>query len=318
MISKIKCFLILLYLFPTLCFAEKRLAVLEIRGVGFESNELRLYTDLVRSGIVESIDKRTIDGQKLLVVSKENMVDMLKSMGKGVEDCQGECEVELARNMGADYVVSGEIVKIEQLNILTLRIHETTRGVFLSGVDIKEEDNKKLLDSIKISGSSLISKSIKFDENIPVTEQNSLTDGQINGQTKEEWSIPDEQPEVAILFETNPSGASVFLNGKFLCSETPCTKYLLEGVYEVRFALQRYEEKIINTNIVKGTVLKSDLKPLFGVAKVNSNPSDVEIFHKEISWGRTPFTKEVDPGNYIITVKDPCFEPAIYKFQMLQ
>ena len=56
------------------------------------------------------------------------MMSILKEMGKGIEECTGECEVEIARNIGADYVVSGEVYLIEDQYILSLKMHDTQAG----------------------------------------------------------------------------------------------------------------------------------------------------------------------------------------------
>ena len=100
--------LFLIYLIPSISFATKRMAVLEFRGVGVDAAALPVITDYVRSGVLEGIGKQQIDGQDMLVMTRENMMDMLSSMGKSAADCQGECVVEIARNIGTDYVVSGE------------------------------------------------------------------------------------------------------------------------------------------------------------------------------------------------------------------
>ena len=100
--------ILLVYLIPSISFATKRMVVLEFIGVGVDAAALPVITDYVRSGVLEGIGKQQIDGQDMLVMTRENMTDMLSSMGKSAADCQGECVVEIARNIGTDYVVSGE------------------------------------------------------------------------------------------------------------------------------------------------------------------------------------------------------------------
>ena len=41
-----------------------------------------------------------IRGQELLIMTRENISQVLKDMGKSTADCQGECEVEIAKNIG--------------------------------------------------------------------------------------------------------------------------------------------------------------------------------------------------------------------------
>jgi len=57
-------------------------------------------------------------------MTRENMMVLLKDMGK--KDCsEGDCEVETARNIGADFVVSGSVVRIDAAFVVTLKLHET-------------------------------------------------------------------------------------------------------------------------------------------------------------------------------------------------
>lgn len=81
---------------------SKRLAVLEFRGK-IDSDVLETFADAVRGGAVEGLAGREVE-----VLTRENMMVLLREMGK--EDCtEGDCEVETARNIGADFVVSGTV-----------------------------------------------------------------------------------------------------------------------------------------------------------------------------------------------------------------
>ena len=43
------------------------------------------------------------------IITRENMMQVLNDMGKDETCIDGACEVDLARNIGADLVVSGTI-----------------------------------------------------------------------------------------------------------------------------------------------------------------------------------------------------------------
>jgi hypothetical protein len=57
---------------------------------------------------------------------------LLQSTGKKLEECEGECEVDTGRRIGADTIVSGEIQKVGTRYKLTLRLHDTHEGRLLS------------------------------------------------------------------------------------------------------------------------------------------------------------------------------------------
>ena len=92
--------LLILYLLPSFAFATKRLAVLEFQGVGIDKQRLFIVTDYVRNGVLKGVGDEKVDGHDILIMTRENMMDMLSSMGKTAADCQGECVVEIARNIG--------------------------------------------------------------------------------------------------------------------------------------------------------------------------------------------------------------------------
>ena len=66
-------------------------------------------------------------------MTRENVIVLLESQGKRLEDCEGECEVDTARRLGADYVVSGELLRVGSSYKLDLRLHETREGQLVGG-----------------------------------------------------------------------------------------------------------------------------------------------------------------------------------------
>ena len=95
--------------------ARKRVAIIEFRGIKVEADILRQLTDDARGGMREGLPSESFD-----IISRENISQILAEMGKTIEDCSTECEISLGRDVGADYVLSGTIYKIEGVYILTL------------------------------------------------------------------------------------------------------------------------------------------------------------------------------------------------------
>src|SRR5260370_31785303 len=67
------------------------------------------------------------------VITRENMLVLLQASGKTLEECEGECEVDTGRRIGADLVVSGELLKFGTNYKLDLKLHETADGRLLAG-----------------------------------------------------------------------------------------------------------------------------------------------------------------------------------------
>ena len=95
-------------------------------------------SDQVRSAVKQDLPQSR-------VITRENMLVLLESSGKKLEECEGECEVDTGRRIGADQIISGEIQKVGTKYKLTLRLHDTHEGRLLassigSGKTIDELD----------------------------------------------------------------------------------------------------------------------------------------------------------------------------------
>ncbi|MCA1826899.1 MAG: DUF2380 domain-containing protein [Myxococcales bacterium] len=104
------------------------LAVLEFRnklaGAERKMVDVAYFSDQVRAASLKA-------APSLRVITRENLLVLLQ--GKPLEECEGECEVETGRRVGADYVVSGEALKVGSLYKLNLKLHDTHDGRLLSG-----------------------------------------------------------------------------------------------------------------------------------------------------------------------------------------
>src|SRR2546427_5585302 len=111
--------------------ATRIVSVLELRnkqqlrdGPGIDAGYVadRLRAEVLGAGI----DAR--------VISRENMLVLLQAQGKQLADCEAECEVETGRRIGADLVVSGELVRVGDSLKASLRLHETRSGTLVAAV----------------------------------------------------------------------------------------------------------------------------------------------------------------------------------------
>jgi formylglycine-generating enzyme required for sulfatase activity len=131
----------------------KRLAVLELKGK-IDGDVLDTFADAVRGGAVEGLV-----GRRVQVMTRENMMVLLKEMGK--KDCsEGDCEVETARNIGADYVVSGGVVRIDGAFVVTLKLHETRGGSLLATDQIDAKTELEVLRQLREHGRNLVASTI--------------------------------------------------------------------------------------------------------------------------------------------------------------
>ena len=102
------------------------LAVLEFRNhlpEGDKELEAGYFADRVRAHALEGV-------RDLRMMTRENMLVLIP---KKLEDCEGECEVDTGRLLGADYLITGEVLRVGSAFKADLRLHETASGRLLSG-----------------------------------------------------------------------------------------------------------------------------------------------------------------------------------------
>jgi TolB-like protein len=130
--------------------AGKRLAVLEFKGGSIKNEVLDAFADAVRGGAVDGLVGRGVQ-----VMTRENMMVLLRDMGK--KDCsEGDCEVETARNIGADFVVSGSVVFIDNTFVVTLKLHETQGGSLLATDRVEAKSQIEVLHQLSEHSRKLV------------------------------------------------------------------------------------------------------------------------------------------------------------------
>jgi hypothetical protein len=58
-------------------------------------------------------------------MTRENLLILLQATGKSLEECEGECEVDTGRRIGADLILSGDVQKLGLIFKISLRMHNT-------------------------------------------------------------------------------------------------------------------------------------------------------------------------------------------------
>ena len=132
----------------------KRLAILEFKGTKIESEVLENFSDEVRGGAVEGLA-----GRGVLVMTRESMMVLLKEMGK--KECnEGDCEVETAKNIGADFVVSGSVARIDGVYVVTLKLFETAKANLLATNRIEAKRQLEVSRQLRQHGKDLAATNI--------------------------------------------------------------------------------------------------------------------------------------------------------------
>ena len=88
--------------------------------------DVAYLSDQVRAAVKEVLPQSR-------VITRENMLVLLQASGRKLEECEGECEVDTGRRIGADLVVSGELLRFGTQYKLNMKLHDTGQGELLSG-----------------------------------------------------------------------------------------------------------------------------------------------------------------------------------------
>ena len=132
--------------------ASQRVAVLELRNKLAAAERTSLdasyLADLARAGLLKAAP--TLD-----LMTRENVLVLIQASGKTLEECEGECEVDTARRLGADLVVSGDLLRFGTAYRISLRMHDVHTSRLLGASQASGGTADELAASIPAAMSQL-------------------------------------------------------------------------------------------------------------------------------------------------------------------
>ena len=111
----------------------KRIAILEL------ANRTRQQVSLEEIHYLTNEMRRVagfLPADEFLVMTKES-IEVLIDPDKSLEDCIGVCEVETGRLLGADWILTGEVIRFGKSLRVSVKLHETRSGQYLAGESLK-------------------------------------------------------------------------------------------------------------------------------------------------------------------------------------
>ena len=118
-----------------------KVVVLELRpeNKAIALDSAVVLTDIVRTRVVTSA------GGALRVLSKEKVFEILQQSGKAAASCTADCQIQTAREVGAEYIVTGTIAKAGGQLVMTLEAKRSRDGAVLAAAQVMEENEKTLM-----------------------------------------------------------------------------------------------------------------------------------------------------------------------------
>ncbi len=268
-----------------------RLAVLEFKGEDLAPKALSYLSRKVRGEALKHLPA----GWE--VMTRDNMLVLIDAAaGQCVKE--GECEVETGRHIGADLVVSGEVVKLGSKLRLTMNAYDTASGRLLRTAEAASADVDGLIERLPGACRTL------FGGSRTARPARRPSDQRFGEQPAGTWELP-VRPEHTVRFETIPPGASVYVDDVYLC-ETPCSRAVGEGRRRLLMKRPRYEPADEPLEVQQDETVERELRPVFGWLTARSEPSGLAVHVDGKAVGTTPLVRhEVDPGRHEVLVTDP-------------
>ena len=288
-----------------------RLAILELRNEAtLPEAQIAYLTDQIRGQASQQLD-----AGRYLLMTRESIQELLPP-GVSLSDCvrNSSCEVEVGRKIGADYIVTGEVLRIDDELRLNLKVYHCGSGAFLGNVRASGLKLKGLEADWASNAKDLFGKIVQHagpgagdwasDEGAAGTK-----DGRI-GTAPPAWS-PTAQKRGVVRFNSDPAGAMVLADGRVICQTTPCSKALAQGTVSVQMQKERYlvrSEAVLVPEGKDAIDVTWKLAPTFGWLTIDSQPNGLPVTLNGDAIGNTPIMRrEMDPGQYEIVIADTLY-----------
>jgi hypothetical protein len=263
---------------------EKRLSLSETDSID-NSVVREIFLEYKKSAALQNI-------AKLWFENYENPFYILNASKKIVErqivSDRAICDSIKANDSAfLDYLISGEIEKIGTVYVVTYYVYS------------------RLLDK-KIANLSVVSDS----ENL-------------SRKVREEFS--KVFPEIfnidfGTLTVDATDDAKIFLDDEYIGKTTARLDFVIPGSYVLTVSKNDYEDIVQNvtvSNYEKKTVsIQPTQKKELQIVKFYIEPLGSKIFINSVYQGRTPFSKALPIGNYVISVKNDLFEDLRYSLKI--
>lgn len=123
-----------------------------------------------------------------------------------------------------------------------------------------------------------------------------------------------EEPKGSISITSDPSGASVYLDGTHRGTTPISLDNVVSGSHTIELTKSGYESKTLAVSLSVGGAenIRESLEPLTGSISISSDPSGANIYLDEASNGFTPKTiSDVQTGSHTIQLEKSGYESVM-------
>jgi len=234
--------------------AADRVAVLEL-----VSNPPGLVSDLVLSSLSDEARRAAVDvlpTSQYSVITKENQEMVLRENGvDAAKLCEAECEVDVARTIGAALLVTGAVTKIGTKLSLHLKLFHAERGQVLKIVKVSGVDEGELYERVYEDSVRMFKEGLGIDAS-DAEQTSPIAANPLN-------SAPARRAMTGtarVTFRTEPSGARVIVDGAVACESTPCEASLPRQRVFATIEAPDHEPARVEVNPIDGMVVQKALE----------------------------------------------------------
>lgn len=303
---------------PSSAAEKKKVGVLELRNeAGLPDQEADFLTEKVRI-----VARRNLPQDYFIIMTKENITELLPP-NVNLEECVGaSCEVEIGGKLGAQYLITGDITSIKGELRVVLKAYDIESSDSLSGEITEPGDISKQEEMVGQATEKLALKILDHAD-LPVGEAlfpGAPGPGQGGGQARIRDVTPEYTPPavaggLAILYITSdPPGAEVHIGSVQAGATSPIFQKEMEPGVRVRVTLrlELYHDLVFDVDLKPGVLRYENLKlePAFGTLLVESEPEGAKVLVSGREVGTTPYENTRYPsGNYLLELEKEWYLP---------
>jgi len=294
----------LLTLTTTGARAADRVAVLEFTtDEGAVSQTfLRQISDEARRAAVD-----VLPTAQYSVITRENQETILREQGvDAAAMCDAQCEVDLARTIGATLLVTGNVAKIGPRYVMNIKVFHADRGQVLKIVKVTAKDDGELYDDAYGAALKM------FREGLGIVDPSSTeTPPVLSG-------FEGSTSQARVSFDSSPRGAQVLVDGVRVCDATPCTADVPRRQVTIRMEAIDHLPADDRVKALDGLQVALTLKPAFAVVRVHVEPSGLPVLVDGRPLDVPGDGLKLDQGTYAFSTGDACHSPAAQKIDVVR
>ena len=241
---------------------------------GLRDQLLDYAVDAVRTRARDclSADYNVLTRETTLAILTDNEIDP--------SACVGRCELEMARALAADYLVSTQFILIAGRIHLQMILFRTVDGLLMGSEELVAADESQLVELLPEYTAMLYAR---IEAPVIQTPANRRT-------------------RIDIFSE--PAGAAVYVDQGYY-GTTPNSLELGSGLHEFKLSLAGYEDMQERILLSRDTTLSINLLPAFATVSILSDPADQPVRVDAQLLGRTPLLRQIlAPGQHHLSVGD--------------